>query len=51
MVQFVNGKYETTLIDKGVGPANLNVVNLKDRDLIHSSNHTQNEAAVYVITD
>lgn len=51
MVQFINGKFETTIIDKGVGPANLNVVNLKDHDLIHSSNHTVNEAAVYVITD
>jgi len=51
MVQFHNGKYETTIIDKGVGPANLNVVNFKDHDLIHSSNHTQNEAAVYVISD
>ena len=51
MVQFIKGKFETTLIDKGVGPANLNVVNLEECDLIHSSNHTQNEAAVYVITD
>ena len=51
MVQYLDGKYVTTIIDKGVGPANLNVVNLKDCDLIHSSNHTQNEAAVYEIRD
>jgi hypothetical protein len=51
MVQFLKGKFETTIIDKGVGPANLNVFHLKDCDLIHSSNHTQNEAAVYVIRD
>lgn len=51
MVQFYKGKFETTIIDKGVGPANLNVVNFKDHDLIYSSNHTQNEAAVYVISD
>ena len=51
MVQYLNGKFETTIIDKGVGPANLNVFHLKDCDLIHSSNHTQNEAAVYVIRD
>ncbi len=51
MVQFNQGKFETTIIDAGVGPANLNVVNFKDHDLIHSSNHTQNEAAVYVVTD
>lgn len=51
IVQWVNGQFVTTILDQGVGPANLNVVNLKDHDLIHSSNHTMNEAAVYVITD
>ncbi len=50
-VTWENGKWITTLIDKGVGPANLNVANFADYDLIHSSNHTANEAAVYVITD
>jgi hypothetical protein len=50
-VTWENGKWVTTLIDKGVGPANLNVANFADVDLIHSSNHTANEAAVYVITD
>lgn len=50
-VTWENGKWVTTLIDKGVGPANLNVTHLPEYDLIHSSNHTANEAAVYVITD
>ena len=35
------------MIEKGVGPANLCVVNEKDRDIIVAANHTANEAAVY----
>lgn len=48
MVQYIDGKFVTTVIDKGVGPANLCVVNEEDRDLIISANHTAAEAAVYV---
>ena len=51
MVTWENNQWVTTLIDKGVGPANLNVANFADHDLIHSSNHTANETAVYVVTD
>lgn len=50
-MQFVDGKYQTTVIEKGVGPANLAVVNEADRDIIVAANHTMNEAAVYVVTD
>ena len=50
-VQYVDGAYKATVIEKGVGPANLCVVNEKDRDLIVSANHTANEAAVYVVTE
>jgi hypothetical protein len=50
-ITWENGKWVTTIIDQGVGPANLNVAHFEDHDLIHSSNHTANEAAVYVITD
>ena len=50
-VQYNNGKFITNVIDKGVGPANLFLVNQKHRDLILSANHTANEAAIYVITD
>lgn len=49
-VQYVNGAYQATVIEKNVGPANLCVVHEENRDLIVSANHTQNEAAVYVVT-
>ena len=49
-VQYVDGKFVTEVIEKGVGPANLCVVNEEDRDLIVAANHTKNEAAVYVVT-
>ena len=45
----VNQIYETTVIEEGVGPANVAVINKKDHDLILSANHTKNEAAVYII--
>lgn len=48
-VQYVNGKYETTIIEQGAGPANLAVVHENDRDLIVAANHTKNEAAVYFV--
>lgn len=46
-----NDQFKTTVIEKGVGPANLCVVNEKDRDLIVAANHTKNEAAVYIVTE
>lgn len=49
-VQYIDGAYVTTIIEKGVGPANLCVVNEEERDLIVAANHTKNEAAVYVVT-
>ena len=49
-VQYEEGQYQATVIEKGVGPANLCVVHEEDRDLIVSANHTANEAAVYVVT-
>lgn len=49
-VQFIDGEFVSTIIEKGVGPANLCVVNEADRDLIVAANHTKNEAAVYVVT-
>ena len=38
------------MIEKGVGPANLCVVQEDKRDLIVAANHTANEAAVYIVT-
>jgi hypothetical protein len=45
------GGYEARVVDQGVGPSNVAVVSGQERDLIISANHTQNHAAVYVITD
>lgn len=50
-IQYVNGKYERFVIDAMVGPANICVINEKDRDLIISANHSANEAAVYIVED
>lgn len=49
-VQFQDGKYETKIIEKGVGPANLAVVHEGSRDIIIAANHTKNEGAIYVVT-
>lgn len=49
IVQYREGRFVETILEKGVGPANVHVVCQKDRDLILSANHTGNEAAVYVI--
>lgn len=51
MIQYQHDEYVTTIIDPLVGPANLDVVNCDGYDLIHSSNHTQNHAAVYIIKE
>lgn len=40
-----------TVVDKGVGPSNVAVVNQDGRDIIISANHSRNEAALYFITD
>lgn len=47
MVQYIDNEYRTTIIDQGVGPANIDLVHLPEGDFILSANHTQNEAAVY----
>ncbi|MEG2800733.1 MAG: hypothetical protein RR890_02335 [Longicatena sp.] len=50
-VQYIDGKFVTTLIEKGVGPANIMLINEKDRDIIIAANHTKNEAALYIVKD
>lgn len=50
IIQYHNGQYEVTIVEKGVGPANLTVVNFEDEDIIISANHTKDEAAIYRIT-
>ncbi|MBS4842464.1 MULTISPECIES: hypothetical protein [Clostridium] len=49
MIQYIDGKCKETIIEKGVGPANIHVINLDDCDLIVSANHTDNKAAVYTV--
>ncbi len=51
MVQYNNDKYETVFIDKGRGPANITVVNGKDKDIIITANNTIHEACVYIVED
>jgi len=43
-------RFETHIIEKGVGTANVSLVSEEDRVLLISANHTKNEAAVYIIT-
>lgn len=49
MVQYENGKFVETIIEKGVGPANIQIVHMEDCDMLLSANHSQNEAAIYRI--
>lgn len=48
-IQWVDGQCKEFMIEEGVGPANVAVVNLAKEDLIISANHTKNEAAVYIV--
>lgn len=45
------GQFETNIIEKGVGTANVSLVHEKDKVLLVAANHTKNEAAVYIITE
>lgn len=48
-VQYIDHEFVTTILEKGVGPANLCVVHEEDRDLIVAANHSANEAAIYIV--
>lgn len=50
-VQYKDNQFQTTVIEKGVGPANLALINEKDRDIIVAANHTKNEAAIYIVRE
>lgn len=50
-VQYIDGKFVTTIIEKGVGPANVCVVHEEHRDIIVAANHTMNEAALYIVSE
>ncbi|MDR3162084.1 MAG: hypothetical protein LBU28_10805 [Spirochaetaceae bacterium] len=45
------GRYEAEVVEQGIGPSNVAVVNGADRDIIISANHTQNQAAIYLVRD
>ena len=50
IVTYEDGEYKVTMVEEGVGPANLCVLNEENRDVIVAANHTANEAAVYFVT-
>ena len=50
IVQYSNGRYEATIVEKDIGPANLAVINREEDDLIIAANHSASEAAVYKVT-
>lgn len=50
-VQWDQDHFVTQCIEKNVGPANLAVVHLQDKDVIVSANHTANEAAIYEVLE
>lgn len=43
--------FKTEVIESGVGPSNVAVINEKDRDIIISANRELGEAALYIVTD
>jgi hypothetical protein len=45
------GRYEAQVVEQGIGPSNVAVIKGPDRDMIISANHTQNQAALYVVRD
>ena len=51
VVTYEDGEYKVTMVDKGVGPANLCVVHEDNRDIIVGANHTAAQAAIYFVTE
>lgn len=51
MISIDNNEIKTDIIDQGCGPANCNVHFEDNLVYIHSANHTQNHAAVYIIKE
>ncbi|ACZ01765.1 hypothetical protein [Streptobacillus moniliformis] len=48
-IQYIDGKYVATTIEKGVGTANLDAINLENEDIVIAANHSKNESAIYRI--
>lgn len=51
IAQYIGYDYQIILVDEGCGPANLNVIDVEGKTIIHSANHTKNEAALYVVSE
>mgnify|MGYP002860754582 CR=1 FL=1 len=51
VLTYEDGAYKVSLVDEGVGPANLDVVHYKGKEYILAANHTKNEAAVYEVLE
>lgn len=50
VIQYIDNKYVVTIVESNVGPANIDVVNRDNDDIIIAANHTKNEAAIYKVT-
>ena len=46
-----NLTFKTQVIEAGIGPSNVAVINEHDRDIIVSANRELGEAALYFVTD
>lgn len=44
-------KFNTQVIDSGIGPSNVHVINEKNRDIIVSANREVGQAVLYIVTD
>ena len=51
LLRWRNGKIVSEIIDSGAGPANICVINGKERDLILAANHESGEGAVYEVKE
>ena len=47
VITYESGEYVPTIVEKGVGPANIDVIHHNGKEYILSENHTLNEAAIY----
>ena len=51
LLRWKDGIIVSETIEAGAGPANICVINGKDRDLILTANHESGEGAVFIVTD
>ena len=51
VLTYENNEYKVTIVEEGVGPANLDVVHHHGKEYILAANHTKNEAAIYEVLE